>query len=86
MSMAGLPLKNPTGFKVNPADSTGMTGKSSGRTMWVNPKQCHRTGSLPDLTDRSCTSRQVHSFAFGTRMFLHKFDEYDAVLVGYGDS
>ena len=52
--MAGFPLKKPTGFRVKPADSTGMTGKSSGRTMWVSPKQCHNTGSLPDLTDRSC--------------------------------
>ena len=32
-SMPGLPLKNPDGFRVKPVDSTGMTGKSSGRTM-----------------------------------------------------
>ena len=38
--------KKPTGFKENPAYSTGMTGQSSGRGSWL-PRTCARAPRLP---------------------------------------
>ena len=49
MSSAGLRSKNPTGLRVNPAWSTGMTGQSSGRGKWVGPKVCQMTMSSPSI-------------------------------------
>ena len=69
--MPGFPLKKPTGLRVKPADSTGMTGKSSGRTMCVRPKQCHKIGSLPASTERSCN----------TKIDLLKFLEKKAIFI-----
>jgi len=46
MSPAALAAKNPVGFSVKPAYSTGMIGKSSGLQMWVWPKECHSTMSV----------------------------------------
>jgi hypothetical protein len=42
-STAGLPSKKPSGFKVNPVTSQGMTGKSSGRGTCATPNACHKT-------------------------------------------
>jgi len=72
--MPGFPLKKPTGLRVKPADSTGMTGKSSGRTMCVRPKQCHKIGSLPASTERSCNTKN------GRLKFLGEF----VVFIAFG--
>ena len=37
MSSAGLPSKNPVGLSLKPMWVTGITGQSSGRTMWWAP-------------------------------------------------
>ncbi len=46
MSRVGFRSKNPTGLSTKPLTSTGMTGQSSGRGMWVMPKVCHTTQVL----------------------------------------
>src|SRR5207253_5423617 len=45
-SSVGLRSKNPNGTSENPAYSTGITGQSSGRGMWVTPNVCHSTTSV----------------------------------------
>jgi hypothetical protein len=46
-SIAGLPSKKLSGFRVNPVISHGITGKSSGRGTCVTPNACHKTQSSP---------------------------------------
>ena len=45
-SSAGLRSKNPAGNNEKPQYSTGITGQSSGRGIWVNPKVCQTTRSV----------------------------------------
>lgn len=47
----------PKALSCHDTDSTGMTGKSSGRGTWDTPKQCQMTGSDPGPTSRSCTAQ-----------------------------
>ena len=51
-SRAGFRSKKPTGESRKPVDSTGMTGQSSGRGMWVRPNVCQTTTSV-SATGRS---------------------------------
>src|SRR5690242_16568972 len=45
-SRAGLPSKKPEGFIWKPTVSTGITGQSSGRTTWFEPKVYQTTRSV----------------------------------------
>jgi hypothetical protein len=49
-SRMGLRSKKPTGRRVKPQVTTGMTGQSSGRGKCVIPKVCHRTMSAPSMS------------------------------------
>lgn len=53
-----FPSKSPQSHP--PMSSTGITGKSSGRTMWVSPKVCHTTTS-DSATRRFCGRVGVQS-------------------------
>ena len=44
-SSAGLRSKNPSGRSVKPTETTGITGQSSSRGMWVPPKVYQTTRS-----------------------------------------
>ena len=49
MSSAGLPSKNPAGLSLKPMCVTGITGQSSGRTMWWAPNVYQSTTSVPSV-------------------------------------
>ena len=46
MSSAGLPAKKPDGLSLKPMWVTGITGQSSGRTMWWAPNVYQSTMSV----------------------------------------
>lgn len=52
-SIAGLRSKKPGGVSEKPQYLTGITGESSGRGTWVNPKLCQTTMSVFSI-DRFC--------------------------------
>ena len=52
-SRAGFRSKKPKGVSRNPVYSTGMTGQSSGRGMWVTPNVYQSTTSSPRRSSRS---------------------------------
>src|SRR5215216_5205936 len=54
-SRMGLRSKKPTGRRVKPQVTTGMTGQSSGRGKCVIPKVCHRTMSAPSMSRSAAT-------------------------------
>ena len=64
-SSAGFRSKNPTGFRWNPVRSTGITGQSSVRGMWLVPNTYQSTTSVSRSWPRSAAVQRRQAGAAG---------------------